>query len=203
MKKALVAVLALALAAGGVAAANEKGFTVGAGYGNNSMTFADSSDKFTYSINAIEIGFGGYLQLGNGPIYLMGDLGYAYPLAIDYISGGTTTTFSISDTSYVMNGLFGIQYTLGAGSPFSFNIGVGPALNASTLNGGNVMLLALGAGGKASVKYMFSKHIGLALGVREAYYFLPVLAVIGKYDVTKYFSSANNISGSLAVAISF
>lgn len=50
---------------------------------------------------------------------------------------------------------------------------------------------------------MFSKHVGLALGVREVYYFLPILAVIGSYNVSDYFSGANNLSGVLSVVIAY
>lgn len=202
MKKALVAVLALVLTAGGFAAAGDKGMLIGVGYGNNNVEFT-ALNSVSCNANALEIEFGSYQQLGNGPLYFIGDLGFALPKSIDLISGGTTLSFSDIGFSYAMNALFGLQYTLSFGSPLSFGIGAGAAFNASSLDGGSISLMALGAGGKASIKFAFSKNLGLVLGVKEMYYFLPILASLNSYDYTDYFTSANNLSGSLCLAISY
>ncbi len=199
MKKGLVAVLALAFAAGGFAAAKERSVVIGGGFGNTTVNYTGSkTPTVAVSLNAPEVMLGLSQQLGDGPFHFYGDFATAFPGAMDVTSNNKTVTSKLG-FSVIFNEAMGVQYVLTTGSPFGFTLGGGVAFNGTAARG--VSLILLGVNGKASVNCAFSKNFGMFLGVRESFYPLAIMDD-SSGDIDK-FVYANSLFGTLGVQFKF
>lgn len=199
MRKVLIAVLTMALAVGGFAAAKERSTVVGVGFGNTTINYTGSkTPTVSCSLNAPEVTLGLSEQLGDGSFHFYGDFALAVPFAMDVTSDNKTTTSKLG-FSIIFNEATGVQYVLNTGSPLGFTLGGGLAFNWT--RAGGVSLLLLGANGKALVNCAFSKTFGMFLGVRDSFYPLPILDdSSGNIDK---FVNANCLFGTLGIQFKY
>lgn len=181
MKKALVAVLALALTAGGFAAASDKFINYGIGYGTETITEITTSSynkviTTTCDFSGIDLLFDWNYALGSSPVFITGGFDFLFPLASSYTSAGKTTVIDDSKFAYSVNPNLGFDLHLKTQSPFSFGFFAGIAVNATAVYSEKtpIAALLLGAAGKAYIQYAFAKDKALLLSVNDKYYFLSL-----------------------------